>query len=59
MTELKTGRNDPCPCKSGKKNNKCHGSMEEKIDIKDPNIPVQSIIEREVKAYPLSSHRFI
>lgn len=50
MRELKIGRNDPCPCKSGKKYKKCHGSMEEKIDITDPNIPVQSIIERGVKA---------
>lgn len=50
MTELKIGRNDPCPCKSGKKYKKCHGSMQEKNDNTDPNIPVQSIIERGVKA---------
>jgi len=50
MTELKIGRNDPCPCKSGKKYKKCHGSMEERIDTKDLNIPIQSMIEREVKA---------
>ncbi|PEI88759.1 YecA family protein [Bacillus toyonensis] len=50
MTELKIGRNDPCPCKSGKKYKKCHGSMEEKIYNTDPNIPVQSIIERRLNA---------
>jgi preprotein translocase subunit SecA len=26
--EPKTGRNDPCPCGSGKKYKKCHGSLE-------------------------------
>lgn len=50
MTELKIGRNDPCPCKSGKKFKKCHGSMTEKIDNTDPAIAVQSIIERGLKA---------
>ncbi len=25
-TEAKTGRNDPCPCGSGKKFKKCHGN---------------------------------
>lgn len=50
MTELKIGRNDPCPCKSGKKFKKCHGLMEDKSIPIDSNIPVQSIIERRVKA---------
>jgi len=25
LAEPKTGRNDPCPCGSGKKYKKCHG----------------------------------
>jgi preprotein translocase subunit SecA len=25
-TEEKTGRNDPCPCGSGRKYKKCHGA---------------------------------
>ncbi|WP_404460861.1 YecA family protein [Sutcliffiella horikoshii] len=50
MTELKIGRNDSCPCKSGKKYKKCHGSMQEKNDSSTGNLTVQSIIEREVKA---------
>jgi len=25
-TEAKVGRNDPCPCGSGKKYKKCHGA---------------------------------
>ncbi|MDH5495831.1 MAG: SEC-C metal-binding domain-containing protein [Nitrospira sp.] len=25
-TDSKVGRNDPCPCGSGKKYKKCHGS---------------------------------
>ena len=25
FTDAKTGRNDPCPCGSGKKYKKCHG----------------------------------
>lgn len=49
MAEVKIGRNEPCPCKSGKKYKRCHGAMEEKNDI-DLNIPVESIIERGVKA---------
>lgn len=47
---IKIGRNDLCPCKSGKKYKKCHGAMEEKNDIIDSDIPVQSLIERKVKA---------
>ncbi len=50
MVKLKIGRNELCPCKSGKKYKKCHGAMEEKKDNIDPNIPIQSIIERGVKA---------
>ncbi|WP_227744998.1 SEC-C metal-binding domain-containing protein [Lysinibacillus sp. OL1] len=50
MAELKIGRNEPCPCKSGKKYKKCHGAMEEKSDNIDPKIPIQSVIERKVKA---------
>lgn len=49
MAELKIGRNEPCPCKSGKKYKKCHGAMEEKSDNIDPKIPIQSVIERKVK----------
>lgn len=49
MAEMKIGRIEPCPSKSGKKYKRCHGAMEEKNDI-DPNIPLQSIIERGVKA---------
>jgi len=26
VTGQKTGRNDPCPCGSGKKYKKCHGA---------------------------------
>lgn len=48
--ELKINRNDPCPCKSGKKYKKCHGSMEEIEDITNPNIPLQSVFERRIKA---------
>lgn len=31
-TEKKVGRNDPCPCGSGKKYKSCHGKMEEFAD---------------------------
>jgi uncharacterized protein YecA (UPF0149 family) len=27
-TQVKVGRNDPCPCGSGKKYKKCHGANE-------------------------------
>jgi hypothetical protein len=30
QTRLKTGRNDPCPCGSGKKYKKCHLEADEK-----------------------------
>lgn len=50
MAELKIGRNEPCPCKSGKKYKKCHGAMEEKDDNMYLNLSVQSRVERGVKA---------
>jgi preprotein translocase subunit SecA len=30
-TQPKVGRNDPCPCGSGKKYKKCHGATEATI----------------------------
>ncbi len=33
-SEPKIGRNDPCPCGSGKKFKKCHGAVNHQFDIK-------------------------
>lgn len=33
MSSLKIGRNDPCPCGSGKKYKKCCGRLAEQVDI--------------------------
>ncbi|WP_138752793.1 YecA family protein [Paenibacillus sinopodophylli] len=43
---LKIGRNELCPCKSGKKYKKCHGAIEDKKQILDANIPVDSAIDK-------------
>lgn len=38
----KLGRNDPCPCGSGRKFKKCHGSIESLDTLRKPNIPSAS-----------------
>jgi hypothetical protein len=40
MAAAKVGRNDPCPCGSGKKYKKCHGSPS--TPAQDPRTPVTS-----------------
>ena len=42
------GRNDPCPCGSGKKYKKCHG--------KEQTVNLQEVAEREIAVI---SRRFI
>ncbi len=35
QSRLKTGRNEPCPCGSGKKYKKCHLGADEKAESQD------------------------
>ena len=35
QSRVKTGRNDPCPCGSGKKYKKCHQEADEKAESRD------------------------
>jgi hypothetical protein len=60
MKGQKTGRNDPCPCRSGLKFKKCHGrsitdlslkseTVGEKLFVRLPTRIQQEILKREVK----------
>ena len=45
MTSEKTGRNDPCPCGSGKKYKSCHwGQSPEEVEAGPPDRTVPAII---------------
>jgi hypothetical protein len=41
MSEGKVGRNDPCPCKSGKKYKKCHGDPASHIPAPDQELSTE------------------
>lgn len=44
---MEIGRNEPCPCNSGKKYKKCHGSLEEQ-PLLDPTLPIDSAINKRM-----------
>ncbi len=41
--EPAVGRNDPCPCGSGKKYKKCHALSEEPVSVEEPKVDAASI----------------
>ncbi|MFD0716964.1 YecA family protein [Paenibacillus sp. GCM10027626] len=43
----KIGRNDLCPCKSGKKYKKCHGNIQDQ-PVLDPKIPLESAMKKRI-----------
>ncbi|QGM30152.1 hypothetical protein GI482_07080 [Bacillus sp. N3536] len=45
---MSIGRNELCPCKSGKKYKKCHGIIQEQSTLLNPDIPVGSAINRRL-----------
>lgn len=45
---MKIGRNELCPCKSGKKFKKCHGALQDQPVLLNPNIPLASALNRRM-----------
>jgi hypothetical protein len=47
----KLGRNDPCPCGSGKKYKKCHGDAAERHKMMPINSTIKRSIQREIEEH--------
>ena len=54
----KVGRNDPCPCGSGRKHKKCHGSVA-KIEARDRALAVAAARRVVPSTYqPMATHGY-
>src|SRR5438128_740323 len=55
----KIGRNEACPCGSGKKHKRCHGSIDGTVSAGPPRlIEIPDIIQQRVIAHQLKSSAF-
>ncbi|HLC43350.1 MAG TPA: SEC-C metal-binding domain-containing protein, partial [Methylomirabilota bacterium] len=44
----KVGRNDPCPCGSGQKYKRCHGTSAPAFDLTAPSSPLGQALKAKV-----------